>query len=156
MGSCRNYEDEIAQMALSEVLYDRRFTTFEGGTLILVPVMDMRGDAICWLNPDLITPFTLRRNVEPPANIENTIQYLSRRSLGDYEPPYLEYAFAGECHIDTPIYSHGQEPTHPAVKSPCSTQDDSFGENSSVNNHDYFGEEPIVNNHDTFEIFRVN
>lgn len=94
--------------------------------------------------------------MEPPANIESTIRYLYRRSLGDYEPPYLEYAFVGECHIDTPIYSHGQESTHPAVKSPCSTQDDYIGENSSVNNHDYFGEDPIVNNHDRFEIFRTH
>ncbi|KAF7870163.1 uncharacterized protein EAF02_009353 [Botrytis sinoallii] len=130
-----NFEDGIAEMALSEVLYDRRFATLEDGTLVLVPVTAMTGDVVCWLRPDLTTSFVLREKAEPPAVSENTIKDLDRPSLGDSEPEYCKYTFVGECHIDTPIYSTVQKSTLSPPPKPCSTQDDYFGKNPGFSNN---------------------
>ncbi|THV48674.1 hypothetical protein BGAL_0234g00140 [Botrytis galanthina] len=110
------YEDGIAQMAISEVLYDRKFATLEDGTLVLVPVTAMKGDVVCWLGPDLTTPFVLRRNAEPPTDSENTIKDVHLPLLRYSELVYSKYTFVGECHIDTPIYYYDQESIHSAIK----------------------------------------
>lgn len=123
------FERGIAAIAFPEVLYDKRFATLEDGTLVLVPVTAMTGDVVCWLRPDLTTPFVLREKAELLAVSENTIKDFDRPILRDSEPAYSKYTFVGECHIDTPIYSPVQEsPLSPPPK-PRSTQDDYFGRN---------------------------
>lgn len=129
------FERGIAEIAFSEVLYDRKFATLEDGTLVLVPVTAMIGDVVCWLRPDLTTPFVLREKAKPPAVSENTIKDLDRPGLRDSEPAYCKYNFVGECHIDTPIYSPVQKSTLSPPPKPCSTQDDYFGKNPGFSNN---------------------
>ncbi|TGO41894.1 hypothetical protein BHYA_0015g00570 [Botrytis hyacinthi] len=138
------YEDRIAQIAISEVLYNRKFATLEDGTLLLVPVTAMEGEVVCWLGSDLTTPFVLRRNAEQPTSSENTIKDPYIPLLRDSKLAYPGYTFVGECHIDTPVYDHDQQSTHSAVKNPCSIQDN------------YFGEVPGFNNRHRVEIFVIN
>ncbi|KAF7881446.1 hypothetical protein EAF00_011815 [Botryotinia globosa] len=128
-------ERGIAEIAFPEVLYDRRFATLEGGTLVLVPATAMTGDVVCWLRPDLTTPFVLREKAELPAVSENTIKDFDGPSLRDSEPAYSNYTFVGECHIDTPIYSPVQKSTLSTPPKPHSIQDDYSGMNPGFSNH---------------------
>ncbi|KAF5875479.1 uncharacterized protein Bfra_003933 [Botrytis fragariae] len=154
------FEHGKAETAFSEVLYDRRFATLEDGTLVLVPVTAMIGDVVCWLSPDLTTPFVLREKAGPPAISENTIKDLGLPLLRDSEPAYSEYAFVGECHIDTSIYSHGQESTRLNITIPRSTitkpRSTNLDTKPRSTQNDYFGQNPGLSNHHKLETFLIS